>query len=72
MFVQRFDCVCSGGLGRVEECDISLQYKIVFIFLCAGRLSGQLLYRNGQDAESIVAQACILVLQPLHQRGVHG
>ena len=33
MLVKRFNCRCSGGFGRVEECDISLQHKIVFIIL---------------------------------------
>ena len=72
MFVQRFDRGCSSWLWRVEKGDISLQHKIVLIFLCAGSLSGQLLYCNSQNPEPIIAQTRVLVLQPLHQGRVHG
>src|ERR1035437_10018124 len=72
MFVQRLDRGGRCALGRVEKCDIPFQHQIVLVLLRAGELSRQFFDGDRQNPESIITEARILVLQPLHQGGIHG
>ena len=71
MAVQRVDCGRCTWLGRVEKCNIALQYQIVLVLLGAGLLSIEVLFCDGKNAEPVAAEACVLRLQSLDQRRFH-